>query len=122
MGAVDAGVDETGGAVDAGTVVVGVVVEVDVVVVTSSRADTDEWPPAPHALRASAATTPPARREILEIIWGEGHAVGRATSPGMVATDGVDVRDPGRGLARPWGDRGDSNPRPPGPQPGALTN
>lgn len=75
MGAVDAGVDDTGGAVDPGTVVVVVVVEVDVVVVPSSRADTDEWPPERHALRTSAATTPPAMREILEIMGG-GRAVG----------------------------------------------
>jgi hypothetical protein len=68
VGAVDGGVDDTGGAVDGGIVVAGVVVEVDVVVVPSSRADTDEWPPAPHALSTSAATRPPVMREILEIL------------------------------------------------------
>src|SRR5690606_30106153 len=34
---------------------------------------------------------------------------------------GSNSRRPFAGAAAPWGDRGDLNPRPPGPQPGALT-
>ena len=50
------------------------------------------------------------------------HASGRAAADDGVVDHGEADRVSQNTRAKTWGERGESNPRPPGPQPGALTN
>src|SRR5262245_21446580 len=92
---------------------------------------------AENALPAAHHRRPPVKRSPAGVDAGDrtvprpdllhGGKVARREGPveGLVREqDGIMIHGSGPGrAARPnWGDRWDSNPQPPGPQPGALTN